>query len=294
MNLELAPVLGDVLVVGTYPPIPGHASVVTLAAVRRAYAAGQEVVVASPRPGAAHRTVRLDGPDIDARLDQVRLEHETRRLVVCAEPGMPIPLASSEFGPRVRVEMLLHSFAVRQVDTVAALGRAMDRFDHVTVVVTGDLGVAPEVLGGLWDHVDEVLFDGEPDVDRVWLAGQLGLDPKRLVDVVGVAEPAGSPGSPGGSLEAGGGGAGVASAEDDLAAHPEVGILHRALTARLASQAEAGRPPGVTLFGPPEIVLRERPRQVVSMTARAVLGPAAPLVRRGVAKAVKTARHRRA
>ena len=43
-------VVAKSLVVGSYPPVPGPPAAATVAAVRRAWAAGREVVVVSPRP----------------------------------------------------------------------------------------------------------------------------------------------------------------------------------------------------------------------------------------------------
>lgn len=266
-------VQGTTLVVGTYPPIPGHAAAVTLAATRRAYAAGQEVVVVAPRPGAAHRTMAVVGPQAGERLEQARTEYGTRRLVLCVEAGMPVPVTPAQgirgLGSRVQGA---RGVAQRQASTVAGLAEALTRFDHVTVVVAGDLGLAPELLAAVWPHVDQVLFHGEAGADREQVAAQLGLDPARLVDVAGAGD------------------AHRSAAPVVDGAHPEVGILRQALAARTSAHADAGRPPGVTLFGPPEFVLRERPRQVISVGARTVLGPAAPLVRRGVVNVVRRAR----
>ena len=79
---------GRCLVVGSYPPVPGEPAAATVAAVRRQWAAGCEVVVASPRPSAA--------PVVLVRLGRAlggdpapRRRHACAQIVLCAEPAWP-------------------------------------------------------------------------------------------------------------------------------------------------------------------------------------------------------------
>lgn len=75
-----------VLVVGSYPPVPGAAAEATFQAVKRLWAQGHEVEVASPRPSAAHYRAW-------PFLDLAKLVHLSgaERVVLCVEPGWPLP-----------------------------------------------------------------------------------------------------------------------------------------------------------------------------------------------------------
>ena len=77
----------NTLVAGSYPPIPGPAAAATLAAVREALNAGDEVEVVSPRASAAERRAVLRGWRAAAAL--ARLSRRRERLVLVVEPGMP-------------------------------------------------------------------------------------------------------------------------------------------------------------------------------------------------------------
>lgn len=190
---------GPVMVVGSYPPAPVPTARTTLDQVRQAYAGGDDVVVVAPRHGAAHRTCRVAGPRAGARLALLRHQTGARRLVFCAERGMPLPPAPATRAGRWAVAHVQGAIARRLVAAFAG-------FDRVTLVLVGDLGVSPAALGVLRGAATEV---------------------------VEVAAPPGPP------------------------------------------------PPGtVTVFGPPEVLARQRPRQLISIAARAVLGPLAPTVRR--------------
>ena len=120
-----------VLVVGSYPPVPGAPAAATVAAVRRAWDGGAEVVVVSPRPSAAPFVVPLAGPALGRELAKLRLAHACNEVVLCLEPGWPF--AGVEQGrmpptPRERSPRLL-----------AASSRA-------EIVVTGELDVAPRSI----------------------------------------------------------------------------------------------------------------------------------------------------
>ncbi len=115
------------LVVGSYPPVPGAAAAATVAAVRRAWDAGVEVVVVSPRPSAASFVVPVAGTALGRELAKLRLAHACNEVVLCVEPGWP-------FGARRN--------ATR---TARALAHALRGFERAELVVTGEICVAPEV-----------------------------------------------------------------------------------------------------------------------------------------------------
>ena len=77
------------LVVGSYPPVPGAAAAATVAAVRRAWDAGVEVVVVSPRPSAAPFVVPVAGTALGRELAKLRVAHACNEVVLCVEPGWP-------------------------------------------------------------------------------------------------------------------------------------------------------------------------------------------------------------
>ena len=142
----------DVVVVGSYPPLPGPATAAALGAVRRAWDAGFSVRVVSYRSGAASLTVPIVGPLAGRRLEQVR-QHLGRppRLVLGLQPGVPFSSPSS----------------AHQLATAAGLAVAMRRFDHVTVLVTGDLGVTRKCFWVLARAVDCFSVATQADADRL-------------------------------------------------------------------------------------------------------------------------------
>ena len=106
------------LIVGSYPPIPVAGAPVTLAEVRRAWAAGDEVTVVSPRLSAAHLTVPVAGLLAGRRLDNVRRVTGAERLVLVVEDGFPVPA-----GP-----------PALQMAAVMLIEPALRRFRHVRLV----------------------------------------------------------------------------------------------------------------------------------------------------------------
>jgi hypothetical protein len=141
----------EVLVVGSFPPVGGSASSASLAAVRRAWAAGDEVVTASLRPGAADLVARVAGPMAGWHLERARqAAGELPRLVLGLEPGQ---LAATEAVGAARQMIDLAEAAV----SVLGLGRTLGRFDHVTVLLTGPLGLPAPLLKVLWRHVGAVI-----------------------------------------------------------------------------------------------------------------------------------------
>jgi hypothetical protein len=110
----------SLLVVGSYPPVPVAGAEATVAEVRRAWAAGDEVTVVSPRLSAAHLAVPISGPLAGRRLDNVRRHTGARRLVMVVERGFPLP-----------------DQPLLQIITAASLAPVLRRFDHVRLVRAG-------------------------------------------------------------------------------------------------------------------------------------------------------------
>lgn len=131
------------LVVGSYPPIPVAGAPVTLAEVRRAWAAGDEVTVVSPRLSAAHLAVPVHGALAARRLDNVRRHTGARRLVLVVEPGFPLP-----------------GSPWLQLAAAAVLTRALRSFEHVRLVQAGSSpDVAPRAWSMLTKVADEVSIE---------------------------------------------------------------------------------------------------------------------------------------
>ena len=157
------------LVAGSYPPVPGLAAAATVAAVRRVWAGGGEVVVVSPRPSAAPFVMPVVGAPVGRELVKFSRRGSGRRwggnarvaaacdeVVVCMEPGWPVP---SRPGNN------------RQHRAVRSLVAALSRFEGAELVVTGDLGVAHDVLAGLWPAVQRVTASSEDAASALRVAG---------------------------------------------------------------------------------------------------------------------------
>jgi hypothetical protein len=136
-----------VLVVSSYPPIPLPAAAAAVAAVRRAWAEGDEVTVVSPRLSAAHLAVPVVGILAGRRLENLRRHTAATRLVVVMEPGVPVPTTGGR-GLTARAE---------QWQTVRSLLRSFSGFDHVTLVRVGDLDVPGRIAAGLFAAADETI-----------------------------------------------------------------------------------------------------------------------------------------
>jgi hypothetical protein len=136
-----------VLVVGSYPPVGTPGAAATVAAVRRAIAGGDDPVVVSPRPSAAHYSVPVSGVFAGRRLDHMRRVTGAKRLILCAERDLPLPTG---FAIRALLR-LVHRTTLREVR------RAGRRFDHVTVIFGDDLGVAAHLVNELRAMADEVV-----------------------------------------------------------------------------------------------------------------------------------------
>lgn len=162
-----------VLVVGSYPPIPVAGNPVTVAEVRRAWAAGDEVVVVSPRLSAAHLAVPVSGPLAGRRLENVKRHTGARRLVLVVEPGFPLPRET-----------------VGQLASAALLARAVRRFDHVRLVRVGTLdGISPRAWHLLASAAHEVVSaEAGPTAPGVTPLGPpevpLSQQPRRLAGLI--------------------------------------------------------------------------------------------------------------
>ncbi len=148
-----------------------------MAAVRRAWAAGQEVVVASPRPSAASLVMPVAGSEVGRALTRLRRQPGRpavagggagaggfEEVVVCLEPGWPLgrghrPLRGRPLSP----EQL--GLAAR------SLAEAISGFERAELVVTGDLGVPDDVLACLWPPVDKVTASSEEVATALRRAG---------------------------------------------------------------------------------------------------------------------------
>ncbi len=153
------------LVVGSYPPVPGAAAAATVAAVRRAWDAGVEVVVVSPRPSAAPFVVPVAGTGLGGELAKLRVAHACNELVLCVEPGWPFGGHDRTGPPGER--------------TARALAQALRGFERAELVVTGEIGVAPEVLAPLWPLMGLVIASSEEVASGLRAAG---VPVARVVD----------------------------------------------------------------------------------------------------------------
>ncbi len=165
------------LIAGTYPPVPGPQAAATVAAVRRAWAAGHEVVVASPRPSAAPLVMPVAGTEVGRALTRLRRQAGSTgaagagpdaggfdEVVVCLEPGWPLgrghrpvrgrPLSPEQLGLAAR-----------------SLAAALSEFERAELVVTGELGVPGDVLACLWATVDRITASSEEVATALRRAG---------------------------------------------------------------------------------------------------------------------------
>jgi hypothetical protein len=155
-----------ILVVASYPPMPGEASAAALAAILRIYADGNEPVVVSPRPTAAHLWAPVVGHQAGGEIDRLRQSYGTDWLVLGLEAGLPFSVGAS---------------TRRQQEEVAMLVRILGRFRHVSALVTGDLGLDPALLAPLWRYTHEVVVSSpgvaDPLGERLSTASLLGPPP---------------------------------------------------------------------------------------------------------------------
>lgn len=140
------------LVVGSYPPIPVPSAAATLDAVRRELEGGREVKIVSPRPSAAHYSIPVTGLLAGRRLTRARVLSGCGRLVFCLEPGVP-------FDPPDRRTTVSR---LADVPVAISLARAIRRFEHSTLIITGETGAGAKAVSLLRDAVDEVIEDCRP------------------------------------------------------------------------------------------------------------------------------------
>jgi hypothetical protein len=149
------------LVVGSYPPVPLPSVEATLSAVQRAWDAGFEVMVASPRSGAADLAVPVVGFLAGHRLENLRKATGASHLVLVVEEGAPVPAWPA---PCQRI-------------CAGEVARAMRRFAHVTLVSTRPPSLDLAAFAKLRAAADEVLV--EP-VDPVHPSGVTVTGPTEV------------------------------------------------------------------------------------------------------------------
>jgi hypothetical protein len=171
-------------------PEPGPETQATLASVREELAAGHDVRVLSPLPGAAHEHDHLVGV-----LGAWALLRRARRydgVVLHVEPGLPLRVGSGR---------------LRRVVECAALSVALSRFDAVTVHFA-DIAAVPGSVGGrtgrlLWRSVTRAVVRDEADrwivhehggvpLERIEARSRPAVEPDELPltpRLVAVAEP---------------------------------------------------------------------------------------------------------
>jgi hypothetical protein len=148
----------NAVVVGSYPPVPGPAAAATLAAVRAAWTAGDDVLVVSPRATAADRRAHLRGWWAAAAL--ARLSRRRQHLVLVAEPGMPFGAEADR----------------RAAAALARVARTGYGSFDLWLVDPARLPVSP--LARLWPAADRVVVATETDRDAA--VSHLGVAVSRI------------------------------------------------------------------------------------------------------------------
>ena len=142
----------DVVVVGSYPPLPGPATAATLAAVRRAWDEGYSVRVVSYRTGAADLAVPVAGALAGRRLLQVRRHYGgPPAVVLVVQKGAPF---TDLRGPQ-------------QLATATGLAMAMRRFRRATLVVGEDPEVMAPCMWALTIAASECVVGSEDAARRL-------------------------------------------------------------------------------------------------------------------------------
>jgi hypothetical protein len=132
----------DVVVIGSYPPMPGPATAATLAAVRRAWDGGFSVRVVSFRTGAADIAVPVAGPLAGWRLEQIRRHYgDPAHVVLVVQAGVPF------FDLR----------PLHQVATAQGLALGLRRFKRATLVVGEDPALLWPCFRTIARSVDECI-----------------------------------------------------------------------------------------------------------------------------------------
>jgi hypothetical protein len=131
----------DLVVVGSYPPMPGPATAVTIAAVRRGWDAGTDVQVVSYRTGAAPISVPVTGTVAGWRIEQIRRHFGgPAHIALGLQKGVPF----SDSRP------------AQQIATAVGLAAALRRFERATLLVGEDPEVPPMCLQVLAQVADQV------------------------------------------------------------------------------------------------------------------------------------------
>jgi hypothetical protein len=152
-----------VVVIGSYPPLPGPATAATLAAVRRAWDAGADVRVVSYRTGAGEITVPVTGSLAGRRLDQIRHHFANPPEVVLGlQRGVPFS------DPR----------PAQQLATAVGLAAAMRRFRRATLLVGEDPEVTPACFHILASAAERFVV-ATPE-DASWLVKRYRLKPAAV------------------------------------------------------------------------------------------------------------------
>lgn len=142
----------DVVVVGSYPPMPGPGTAATLAAVRRAWDQGNDVRVVSYRPGAADLSVPVAGPLAGRRLQQVYRHYGgPPEAVLVVQAGAPFTDLRTP----------------QQLATAAGLVLGLRRFRRATLVVAEDPGVLAPCLLALAEAAGDCVVGNEEDARRL-------------------------------------------------------------------------------------------------------------------------------
>lgn len=131
----------DVLLVGSFPPVGGTATAASLAALRRAWDAGDQVVTASLRAGAADHVARVAGLLAGRRLAQAR--------AAAGAPGeLVLGLDPAQLGT-----------GASAVLAVGSLAPVLRRFSRVSVLWTAPLALPAPAAWALWGLVDTVMVE---------------------------------------------------------------------------------------------------------------------------------------
>jgi hypothetical protein len=142
----------DVVIIGSYPPLPGPATAATLAAVQRAWEAGLDVRVVSYRTGAAEIAVPVAGPLAGWRLEHVRNYFgNPPEVVVGLQRGVPF----SELGRS------------QQFSTATGLAIGLRRFRRATLLVGEDPEISPACFRILASAVDRLVLATTGEADRL-------------------------------------------------------------------------------------------------------------------------------
>jgi len=141
-----------VLVAGSYPPVPGRAATLSLAAVESAMARDDEVVAVSPRASAAHLHLPISGLQAARNLWRLRRSTGADSFVLCVEPGVPL---TSQAG------------VLRRAVESALLRGVMRRFSRTTILSGTEPRAISSELRALSRAADEIVVVSAQERDLV-------------------------------------------------------------------------------------------------------------------------------